>query len=119
MSDFWKVDGKAIRAPSKFEVGIQDISSPETGRTRDAVMHKERVAEKITISVMWNLTTPEETAEILTAFRPVYVDIEFTNPQTNKMETKTFYTGDKKAPVKSWCVGRKRYTNVAFDIIER
>lgn len=119
MSGFLVVDGKNVKTPAKFEVGIQDVSSADAGRTQDAIMHKNRVAQKITIALAWNATTPEETSEILTAFDPEYVDVSFINPKTNKRETRTFYSGDKAAPMKSWFVGGKWYSQVSFSIIER
>lgn len=119
MSSFLVVDGKEIKTPSKYDVGIQDISREDAGRTQDALMHKNRVAQKITIALAWNLTTPEETAEILTAFDPEYVNVTFWNPKTNTRETREFYSGDKTAPMKTWFVGRKKYSQVSFSIIER
>lgn len=113
------VNGKAVKTPSKFEPVLRDISASDSGRTQDTLMHKNRMAQKWTISLAWNHPSPKETSEILTAFDPEYFDVSFINPKTNTRETRTFYAGDRSAPVKQWVVGRERYSQVAFDIIER
>ena len=37
----------------------------------------------------------------------------------NKYQTRTFYTGDRKAPVKWWMKDKKIIESVSFDIMER
>jgi len=45
------VDGVVMPCPSSFEWGLQDVSASDSGRTTDALMHKNRVAQKRTISL--------------------------------------------------------------------
>lgn len=40
------VDGVAVKTPSSFSWGLQDISDSAAGRTQDTVMHKNRVGQK-------------------------------------------------------------------------
>lgn len=119
MSAFLMVNGKKVKTPSKYEPVLRDISASDSGRTQDAVMHKNRVGQKWTISLGWNNPSPEETSAILTAFDPEYFDVTFINPKTNTKETRTFYAGDRSSPMKQWFVGGERYAQVSFDIIER
>lgn len=114
---FWQVDGVNIKTPSKFDLTYQDVSAKDAGRTQDALMHKNRVARKISISLAWNNPTPEEIDAIFSAFSPEYFDVTF--PFGTSMITRTFYAGDQAYPMKQWYVGGKRYGQVAFDIIER
>lgn len=113
------VDGVEIKTPSSFTYTLQDISGSDSGRTMDAVMHKNRVAQKIKISLGWNNPTPEETSAILKAFDPEYIKVTYPDAKENKDVTKEFYVGDRTAPIYSWAIGRKRYTQISFDIIER
>ena len=69
MAMIW-VDGTEIKTPSSFSWGLQDVSSSESGRTQDSLMHKDRVAQKRKISLAWNNMTPKEAAAILQAFDP-------------------------------------------------
>lgn len=113
------VDGVAVKEPSKFDYGLQDVSSSDAGRTQDSIMHKNRVAQKVKIGLAWNMTTPDETATLMQAFNPEYIDVTYHDALLNATVTKTFYTGDKSAAVHMWTANRKYYTSVSFNIIER
>lgn len=115
----FEVDGKKVKCPSKLEWALQDISKSNAGRTKNALMHKNRIAQKRTLNLGWNGVTDDECHEILKAFNPEYVDIKFYDPLEGKVITKNFYTGDKTAPVYSWWVGKHLYQSVSFSAIER
>ena len=113
------VNGAVVKTPSELTWGLQDVSDSDAGRTQDAIMHKNRIAQKIKLSLSWSNPTPAETASILQAFDPEYIDVTYPDAKSGGNETRTFYSGDKSAPVKIWTVGNKRYSQVSFDIIER
>ena len=114
----FKVNNVDMPVPSKFAWSLQDVSAADSGRTQDALMWKNRVAQKEKIGLEWLGCTPAEAATILTAFDPEYFDVTYRCPKTNTVVTKTFYRGDATAPYYWWCDGG-RHENVAFDIIER
>ena len=114
-----KVNGTVIKTPSSFSWGLQDISDSAAGRTQDVLMHKNRVSQKRKISLGWNNPTKEEAAQILQAFNPEYIDVTYPDAMSGTDETRTFYVGDRSAPMKIWTVSNKRYSQVSFDIIER
>ena len=113
------VDGVEIKTPSSFSWGLQDISDSASGRTQDAVMHKNRTAQKRKISLGWNNPTKEDTAIILQAFNPEYIEVTYPDAMSGTDETRTFYVGDRSAPMKIWTVNNKRYSQISFNIIER
>lgn len=112
------VDGIGL-SPSTFKCTIQDISSPESGRTQDGLMHKDVVAVKRKIDLGFNGSNPEAAKKILSCFRPTYVSVTYPDPESGLNETRTFYTGDKSTDIKIWTVGNKRYSSITFNIIER
>ena len=112
------VDGKEIRTPSIFQWGLQDVSASESGRTDDTEMHKNRVGQKRTISLQWNGLTWQQTAEILQAFNPEYIEVKYPDMMSGEYETRKFYVGDRTAPVKIWFAGKKIMESLSFDIIE-
>lgn len=114
-----KVNGTVIKTPSSFTWGLQDVSDSASGRTQDALMHKNRVSQKRKISLGWNNPTDKETAQILQAFNPEYIDVTYPDAMSGKEETRTFYVGDRSAPMKIWTVNNKRYSQISFNIIER
>lgn len=113
------VNGTAIKTPSSFSWGLQDVSDSASGRTQDALMHKNRVAQKRKISLAWSNPTKDETAAILQAFNLEYINVTYPDAMSGTDETRTFYVGDRSAPMKMWTVNNKRYSQVSFDIVER
>ena len=118
MAMIW-ADGVLIKTPSVFSWGLNDVSAADAGRTDDALMHKNRIAQKRKISLAWNNPTKVETASILQAFNPEYVKVTYPDAMSGKYETREFYRSDPVAPMKVWTVGNKRYAQLSFDIIER
>ena len=113
------VDGVQVKEPSKFQWSLQDVSAPDSGRTEDSVMHKNRVAQKVKLELQWTMTTPQETSDILQAFQPEYINVTYHDPLLNDYRTAEFYVGDRSTPVKFWLVDKKYYESVSFNIIER
>lgn len=112
------VDGVEIPDPSEFTWSESDISASDSGRTQDTLMHKNRIGTKVKIQLAWWDKSPEDTQKILQAFYPEYFTVSYWDARVGQT-TKTFYRGDPSAPVKSWTVGKKRYTKISFNIIER
>lgn len=112
-----------IKSPSAITWSIQDISSPDAGRTLDGIMHKERLpvgGQKRKLKLSWNVVRfGSESADILQAFTPEYVDVTYPDPQDGALATRTFYTGDKEIEFTTWWDGSELLTNLSFSIIER
>ena len=113
-----KVDGVDCPIPSEFSWSIQRVSSPDSGRTIDGIMHVEQVTQKEKIGLKWLGCTPETASQILTMFNPEYIHVTYRCPLTNSVVTKEFYTGDRSAPYYWWCDGG-RHESISFNIIER
>lgn len=111
------VDGVAVRSPSVYQWSLQDVSSPDAGRTEDALMHKKRIAQKVKIQLAWNNIRIEDASTILNAFDKEYLEIVYLDPKAGGYLTKTFYVGDRAAPMyNNTC---NVWSNVAFNIIEQ
>ena len=82
-------------------------------------MHKDRVAQKRKIQLGWRMKDTATTAQILQAFNPEYISVRYFDMLDNQYETRTFYVGDRQAPVKVWQVGNHIIETISFDIIER
>lgn len=118
MAMLW-VDGVECPCPSTFEWGMIDVSDTDSGRTLDTIMHKNRVGQKRQIKLSWNGTDASTTAKILQMFNPEYISVKYFDAMAGGYETRTFYVGDRSAPVKIWTVNNKRYESVSFNIIEQ
>lgn len=114
----FKVNGVDCPTPSKFGWSLQDVSSPDAGRTLDGLMHKNRVAQKEKVQLVWNAPDNYKTSQILQMFQPEYFDVTYRSPLTNTVVTKTFYCGDRSAPT-YWWLNNGLYETISFDIIEK
>ena len=118
-TDFWEVDNVAMPCPSSFEWGLQDVSLGESGRTDDALMHKNRVAQKRKIAISYNGATMETCATVLQAINPEYITVKYWDVMNGQYESREFYVGDRSAPFKTFWAGNHRVERLSFDIIER
>ena len=114
-----KVNGVAVYDPSTMSWGLQDVSDSQSGRTTDAVMHKNRIAQKEKIELSWSGLTKIEISEILQAFNPEYIMLTYHNPLLNQEVTKEYYVGDRSSVVWKWQVNNEIYEKVSFNCIER
>lgn len=116
---FWKVDGVAMPCPTTWNFGIMDVSLGESGRTDDALMHKNRVAQKRKIQVGYSARTPNVMTTVLQAINPEYINVYYYDLLSGRYETRTFYVGDRTAPFKYWWDGKHVIESLSFDLIER
>lgn len=112
------VDGVELPTPSSFEWGMIDVSASDSGRTQDAQMHKNRIAQKRQLKLSWSGTDTARTAKILQMVNPEYIRVTYPDAMSGTDETRTFYVGDRSAPIKIWTINNKRYETLSFDLIE-
>lgn len=117
------VGGTRLKSPAEFQWGWQQVSDQNAGRTQDTTMHVNRIGIKRKLELEWQNLTPQETYEILQVFQPEYIRVTYhdplDSPDPDAMSTRTFYTGDKSAPIYSWYIGGERYEKLTFNLIER
>ena len=114
----FKVNNVDCPTPSEFAWSLQDVSAADSGRTQDAVMHKNRVAVKEKIQLTWNAPKPSKASQILQMFTAEYFDVTYRSPLTNTIVTKTFYRGDANANT-YWWANNGLFEKISFNIIER
>lgn len=113
-----KINGTEFK-PNAMSIGIQDVSASDAGRTQSGLMMKMLITTKAKIELEWWYPSPQLTSQILSAVNSEYFSVQYTDPLTNTLVTKTMYVGDRSAPVEMWGTNKKLYTKVSFDLIER
>lgn len=126
------INGHAYN-PSVFEVGIQDVSSPEAGRDLTGTMYPMKITTKFTLKVEFWEIKPSDAKQILLDMSLVkngvvkprnYFAVAFWNPFTGNTETRNFYVGDRSLPVRMWrtsngnLTNRAWYAKLTFNLIE-
>lgn len=115
----FKIDGVAIPTPSEYEVGIEDLSSQQTGRTLDGVMHKDVVATKDYYTCKWATLSWEDIATLLNAIDGK-TSFQFTHADPrvpNTFVTSAFYVGERTTPALNLSDEKKTWKNLSLKFI--
>lgn len=108
--------------PYKCEYGLMDVSSSDAGRVMDAsaTMYKQRITQKRKLNVAWRMLKAAQVSTILKAVNPEYIRVRYWDAMDGGWETRTFYVGDRSAPLKWFeAMDGTRYEELSFDLIER
>ena len=93
-------DGDNIQIPfAAYESGKQTIATMvDQARTADGIVRGSVIAKANKIELKWAVLTPEVWANICTFFdKHFYFNATYYDMQTNSMQTKTMYVGDRSA----------------------
>ena len=71
------VDGAEVPSPSSYQFILSDVSKADSGRTEDGKMWKEKIGQLVKIELEWSYLTIEQMSEVLTAFDPEYIEVEY------------------------------------------
>lgn len=118
-----KIDGVDITdyiAFQGFKWQRNDVDSPDTGRTLDGVMQRNRVSTKVRLDITCRPLLADEASAVLTAIMPVFVEVAYHDPQLGVTTTKTMYSNNNPA---SYCIkrpdGREYWSGITFPLIEK
>lgn len=96
-----KINGTEIAAyPSQFTVTPMDLDDGDSSlRTADGTLNRDRVAVKRQIDMTWGVLAWSVIAALLQSMSDVFFEFYYPDPMTGQYETKTFYVGNRPAPV--------------------
>lgn len=97
-----------------------DVDSSDTGRTLDGTLQRTRVATKVRLDITCRPLLSNEASILLTAIMPVFVTVQYLDPQAGAVVTKTMYSNNNPA---SFCIekddGRTYWDGITFPLIEK
>lgn len=93
-----------------------DIDGANAGRTMDGTMHRQRVTSKARLDVTCLPLTSAETAVVLNAIWPEYVEVEYTDPMDG-IVIRTMYSNN--IPATYVDTDTDRWEGITFALIER
>lgn len=114
-----KINDTRIKTPAEVTWGLQDISSPDSGRDLSGTMHKDRVAQKVKLTCKWPAMPASEASLLLrnvtsqVTFQLTYFDV-----MQNGVRKSTFYVGDRTSPYAWLWEDSQAVKSVSFDFIE-
>lgn len=95
-----KIDSVEIAAyPRELTVTILDLDSDSTTRTADGTLQRDRITVKRQIEMTWNAITNTQISSILTAMSGTSFSFYYPDPLSGAYETKSFYVGNRPAPI--------------------
>lgn len=113
-----KINGVEIKTPSTFSVDISDIDG-ETNRNANGDLFRDRITTKRKLNCEWLWMTNSEISTLLNAVRDVFFTVEYPDPMVGGYTTKTFYVGDRSAPLYSCVNGVPRWENLSMNFVEK
>lgn len=120
MADFvFKIDGTAIPTPSEYGFDIEDLSSDNTGRTLDGVMHKDVVAVKDYYTCTWSRLSWADTAKLLNLVNgKTKVTLTYYDPRKpNVAQQNKFYIGKRSGKANNLRNAGNTWKEVTFQFI--
>lgn len=116
----FKIDGVSIPTPTSYEPGIEDLSSEETGRTLDGVMHKDVVADKAYYNCEWRRLSWADAATLLNAInKKRKVAFTHADPRVpNQWITKDFYVGARSLGALDLSDRKRSWVNIRLQFTE-
>lgn len=124
MDKYIAIAGVTLDPQPSFSSGYtwsrMNVSSADSGRTEDAVMHNTIVGKKYKINLKWSYITMEQAAVILNLVEADEFTVTFPDPLTNTMKTITAYVGDRSAGFYTFndSITGAVVTGMAFNLIE-
>ncbi len=112
-----KIDGVDIPTPSDYNVGIMDLSKAERNAAGTIVI--DRIATKRKLECTWKYLSKEELSQLFRAVSSVFFEVQYIDPQTDAIQTGTFYAGDRRAAALDYKNGKFRYKDITVNLIER
>ncbi len=116
----FKLAGISVPIPDNYNQLISDLSSDESGRTLDGVMHKDVIAVKTSTPFEWSKMEWSTVAALANAIDgKESVSCEYMDVRSPyKMTSRTVYLGDRTFTPVEFDTDGKVYWSVSFDEIE-
>lgn len=113
------INGVKVVAPDTYTVTIADLDA-SANRSGNGTLFRDRVAVKRTIEVSWTQIKASDLSVLLTNLSSVFFPVTYLDPQSNSLETRTFYVSDRNqgVAVKNKD-GSYTWKGVSFSLIER
>lgn len=113
------INGVKVASPDTYSVTIADLDA-SANRSGNGTLFRDRVAVKRTIDVSWTQIKDTDLSVLLTNMSSVFFSVTYLDPQSNTMETRTFYVSDRNGGVAiKNRDGTYTWSGVAFSLIER
>lgn len=116
---FFTINGTKVTQPAEVTYGRYDLDSEDSFRSLSGEMQRDRIATKVKLECTWNALTASQMSQLLQSMDDVFFDINYFDPYAGGYTTKTFYVGDRTAPVYSIANGKIIFKSFSANFIEK
>lgn len=116
---YFTINGVNVTQPIEVVYNRYDLDSEDSFRSLSGEMQRDRVATKIKLECRWNALTATQMSQLLQAMDDVFFNINYFDPYQGSYVTKTFYVGDRSAPVYSIAGGKVIFKSFSANFIEK
>lgn len=113
-----KINGVAIATPKVFKVSLYDIDG-ETYRNAKGELMRDRIGTKRKLECEWPALTMAQISPLLQTVKDEFFTVEYPDPYEGTTVTKTFYVGDRTAPMLMQKDGQILWEGLSMNFIER
>ena len=115
----FKINGTVIPVPSEYGFDIEDLSSEESGRTLDGIMHKDVVSTKDYYTCTWKKLSWEDAAKLLKLVDgKTKVSLTYLDPRKpNQLLVNNFYIGKRSGKANKLNNPTNTWKDVTFQFI--
>lgn len=116
----FKINGVAIPTPTEYTFGVEDLSSQNTGRTLDGIMHKDVVAVKDTYTCTWKKLSWSDAADLLNAIDgKEQFSFTHADPRVpDRFITGTYYVGQRSVVAMNLRNSENTWQNIKMTFIQ-
>ncbi len=120
MDEPFKIDGVSIPTPTDYKFSNEDLSSENTGRTLDGIMHKDVVAVKDTYACVWKRLSWEDTAKLMNAVDgKTKVSFTHADPRVpNRFITADYYIGKRECKAVNLVRSGNNWSEISMTFIK-
>lgn len=107
---------------ASLSMSNNDLDADGSGRDiSDGTMHRTKITDKDKLEVTMMRIWEEDMITLQAALRPAFVSVEYLNPRSNLLETKTMYCSALKQGLQIYNKSRGKtfYEGASFDLTER
>jgi hypothetical protein len=116
---YFTINGVQVTQPATVTYNRYDLDSEESFRGLDGTMQRDRITTKVKLDCQWNALTSSQMSQLLKAMDDVFFNINYFDPYLGSYTSKTFYVGDRSAPVYSVANGKVIFKSFTANFIEK
>ncbi len=105
--------------PTSCKVSIADLSSEQSGRDLRGIMHKDIIRTTRQLDCTWGIMSWKDATPLLQAISVAEFPITFPDVQTGKIETRTFYAGNRTTSCLLYKDGVLYVSDLSVSFIEK